>query len=143
MGWDDDEAEREMERARRADARRSSGPVAMGAMLQMRGGGRAGGVPPQVTAVEKLLTCFSCGFASSTHRGWSIDPLMTWSGNRARGVVCSARFDETGARIDCYERLETEATKRRTEEVEETRLRIRAANERKHRGPGMRGGFEP
>ena len=145
MGWNDDrwaeEAEREMEQARANDSSRT-GAKAMGQLLPMRG--RARGVPPQVVESGQLLTCFSCGFSSSTHRGWTVDPMAQFNGGRARGLVCAGRCDETGARIDCFDKLDREAADIRGREVHETRLRIRAERERA-RSMGPRGGrgYEP
>jgi hypothetical protein len=136
MKDDDDyleEAEREMERARSEDNRR-------GQLLPLRDRGRkstVASVPPQVPLAEKVLTCCICGFASSTHRGFRVDP------EAKRGIVCAGRYDETGAPIDCFDRLDRAYAVRLGEEVAETRRRIREAKERaaeERRGP--RGGFE-
>lgn len=136
--WDDDEAEMELERARDADRGRESVAVTMGQILPMRRG-PAGGVPPQVPAAERLLTCCSCGFASSTHRGFRVDPR-----NPPRGVVCAGRRDETGAAVDCYEKLDRQLAADLGRQVDATRTSVRDANERSRNGRGGRGGgYEP
>jgi hypothetical protein len=137
MSYDEDEAELEMERARQEDLGRSMGPVGMGRVLSMRGGGLVGGVPPQVKrGSSKLLTCCHCGFASSTHIGFRVDPRVN-----IRGVVCDGRYDETGAPLGCFEKLDRELAVERGRDVERDRQRIRAQNERA-RGP-RGGGYEP
>lgn len=133
MGWDEDEVELEMERARDADRGRESVAVTMGQLLPMRG--RAGGVPPQVPVSERLLTCCLCGFASSTHRGWRVDPRA-----RPQGIVCSGRRDETGAAVDCYDKLDRRLADDLGQQVEAQRMSIRAANERARNDRGPRGG---
>jgi hypothetical protein len=139
-GYADEEAERELEQARAEDQRRSSGAKTMGQILPMRGPVRT--VPPQVAAPaheERLLTCCACGFASSTHRGWRVDPRPP----RPRGVVCAGRYDETGAHLDCYEKFDIELAIERGREVQETRLRIRAERERQRSSGPRGGGYEP
>jgi hypothetical protein len=147
-GYTDEEAERELEAARAEDKQRTSAAQTMGQLLPMRGPVRA--VPPQVAVSPAAETpdmrrCPDCGTMYDYNarcgapNGWRLYVPPS----RAGRPVCSGRRDETGRPLSCFERLEAEDEIARTREVHETRLRIRAANERA-RGSTSRGrGYEP
>lgn len=112
--WDDDEAEREMERARRDDSRRTRGVV------------RATQVPRVPELGGTGSKCMACGAESER---LALDPIQ---GGR---VVCTGRYgvgsDGKHARVDCYDKLDREIADRNGVAYRRTVALIRAAKERK------------
>lgn len=108
--WDDDEAEREMEKARLVDGRRTKAVARAVAAPQL-------GNTPSI--------CMACGVSCER---LALDPI------RGGRVVCTGRFgpgaDGKTVRIDCYDKLDRELADHNGRAYLKTRDIIRATKER-------------
>lgn len=108
-GYEDEEAEREFEQARRADRGRAGAPVRVGEMLP-----------------SKLLPAVPtrCGMCGQEAERMMLDPI---AGGR---LVCVGRYDETNARVDCFDRLDRDLQRMNDKLVADTSRVIVAAKDR-------------